>query len=330
MTIIRNGVVYDPAQGETAVRRSIFIRDGVFVAPSSSSSSFYSSSSSSPSGNDDDDDVRDNDEEAVIFDAEGAFVCPGFVDAHAHVMEHATPLGVSPDQHCLKHGVTTVVDAGSTGALTFPGLKHYVIAKAKTRVFALLHIACHGLSGAGCSGPDFDVGGESDHLNAIKPKLCAKVARENPDSVVGLKVRLDKSITDGGRIEEQVFHGSCEGAAMADLPLMVHHTFSGIEMGMSSPESPGLKPGDIYTHCFSAFAGKNAESIVDASSKTVRPWAQRWRKRRSAPVFCRTRSVPIFTAPVCLTKMPREEAKELRVYPMSWPSSWHWDSVWKR
>ena len=62
----------------------------------------------------------------------------------------------TPHPYC--QGVTTVVDAGSTGALTYPGLKHYVMEQAQTRVFALLHIACHGLSGAGCSGPDFDVG----------------------------------------------------------------------------------------------------------------------------------------------------------------------------
>ncbi len=36
---------------------------------------------------------------------------------------------------------------------------------------AFLHIACHGLSGAGCSGPEFGPGGESDHLNAIKVDL---------------------------------------------------------------------------------------------------------------------------------------------------------------
>ena len=88
MTIIRNGIVYDPAHGETAVKRSIFLKDGVIVT-----SSNYS-----------DDDDNDDDEEAVIFDAEGAIVCPGFVDAHAHVMEHATPLGVSADEYCLKNG----------------------------------------------------------------------------------------------------------------------------------------------------------------------------------------------------------------------------------
>ena len=89
MIIIRNGIVYDPAHGETAVSRSIFIKEGVILTSSTAV---------------DDDHDENDDDEAVIFDAEGAIVCPGFVDAHAHVMEHATPLGVSADEYCLKNG----------------------------------------------------------------------------------------------------------------------------------------------------------------------------------------------------------------------------------
>ena len=62
-------------------------------------------------------------------------------------------------------GVTTVVDAGSSGAMTYPGLKHFIMDKSRTRIFALLHVACHGLAGAGCSGPEFDVGNEKTDVN---------------------------------------------------------------------------------------------------------------------------------------------------------------------
>ena len=41
-------------------------------------------------------------------------------------------------------------------------------------------------------------GGENDHLNAVKKYLCAKVIKENRDTIVGVKVRLDKNITDDG------------------------------------------------------------------------------------------------------------------------------------
>ena len=62
-----------------------------------------------------------------------------------------------------------MVDGGSAGCMTFAGLKHYIIDRSDTRVLAFLHIAVHGLAGAGCSGTG--AGGESDHLNAIKVSL---------------------------------------------------------------------------------------------------------------------------------------------------------------
>ena len=65
-----------------------------------------------------------------------------------------------------------MVDAGSAGCMTFPGLRKFICEKSQTRVLAFLNIACHGLSGAGCSGPDFGPGGENDHINAIKLKPC--------------------------------------------------------------------------------------------------------------------------------------------------------------
>ena len=61
---------------------------------------------------------------ASIFDATGCIVTPGLIDAHVHCYEYATPLGVNPDETCLSRGVTTVIDAGSSGAL---GQKIYLI-----------------------------------------------------------------------------------------------------------------------------------------------------------------------------------------------------------
>ena len=47
-----------------------------------------------------------------VVEGAGLLCTPGLVDLHVHVYEHATPLGVNPDYHCLGRGVTTVVDAG--------------------------------------------------------------------------------------------------------------------------------------------------------------------------------------------------------------------------
>ena len=107
-------------------------------------------------------------------------------------------------------GVTTVVDAGSAGAMTFKGLKEFIVKSSKTRVLAFLHIACHGLAGAGCSGPEFGPGGESDHINAIKKDMCIKTIQDNREIVIGVKVRLDKNITDNGKNESAVFRSALE------------------------------------------------------------------------------------------------------------------------
>ena len=61
------------------------------------------------------------------IDATGLIVVPGLIDLHVHVYPGVSHYGVEPDATCLLRGVTTAVDAGSAGAVTFPGLRSYVI-----------------------------------------------------------------------------------------------------------------------------------------------------------------------------------------------------------
>ncbi len=148
--LIRGGHVLDPATGTNLERLDVLVRSGTVAAVGR--------------------DLRVGGDEggggaAEILDATGCFVSPGWIDLHAHVYEHATELGVDPDVHCLRRGVTTVVDAGSAGAMTFAGLRRFVAERSSTRVLALLHVAAHGLAGAGVADAG---GGESDHLNALK------------------------------------------------------------------------------------------------------------------------------------------------------------------
>ena len=52
-----------------------------------------------------------------VIDARGLYVTPGLIDLHVHVFPGASHYGIEPDPHCLATGTTTVVDAGSAGAL---------------------------------------------------------------------------------------------------------------------------------------------------------------------------------------------------------------------
>ena len=81
-----------------------------------------------------------------------------------------------------------MVDAGSAGCMTLPGLRKFIVEKSQTRILALLNIACHGMAGAGCSGTDFGPGGENDHLNSTKLKPCIDAIEANRDLIVGVKV----------------------------------------------------------------------------------------------------------------------------------------------
>ena len=81
-----------------------------------------------------------------VLDASDKIVTPGLIDVHVHVYDGVAPLGIPPDPSCVAKGVTTVLDAGSAGAHTFPGFRKYIVNVADTRVHALLNISVVGQS----------------------------------------------------------------------------------------------------------------------------------------------------------------------------------------
>ena len=81
-----------------------------------------------------------------VLDVSGKLVTPGLVDLHAHVYEGVTESGLNADIAGVKSGVTTLLDAGSSGSQTFDGLRSYIVSHAQTRIFCLVHIASLGLA----------------------------------------------------------------------------------------------------------------------------------------------------------------------------------------
>ena len=82
-----------------------------------------------------------------VVDVSGKLVVPGLIDLHVHAFWGSSAYGILPDAVNVAKGVTTVLDAGSSGARTFPGFRHYVIDQAVTRTFALLNISSMGIIG---------------------------------------------------------------------------------------------------------------------------------------------------------------------------------------
>lgn len=55
----------------------------------------------------------------TVIDAAGCIVLPGLIDFHTHVFHGGTAISVNPDIVCLPNGVTSVVDAGSSGWVNY-------------------------------------------------------------------------------------------------------------------------------------------------------------------------------------------------------------------
>jgi dihydroorotase len=179
---------------------------------------------------------------AETIDAAGLVLVPGLVDLHTHLYQGVSHYGIDPDASCLRRGVTTAVDAGSSGAQTFPGFRRYVIEHAETRIFAFLHVAVQGMITS--------LVGELEDLRWASPAQAIARAREHPDVIVGVKVRLGYQMV--GNDPQPALRLARQAAGQLGLPLMVHI------IDMRRPISwllPQLGEGDIVTHCFHANEG---------------------------------------------------------------------------
>lgn len=176
------------------------------------------------------------------IDATGLVLVPGLVDLHTHLYPGVSHYGIDPDASCLRRGVTTAVDAGSSGAQTFPGLRRYVIEHAKTRIFAFLHVAVQGMITS--------LVGELEDLRWASPAQAIARAREHPDVIVGVKVRLGYQMV--GDDPQPALRLARQAAGQLGLPLMVHVIDMRRPFGWLLPQ---LGEGDIVTHCFHANEG---------------------------------------------------------------------------
>ena len=192
---------------------------------------------------------------AQVLNASGKIVTPGLIDLHTHVFPYVGPYGIEPDPYFVSRGVTTVIDAGTSGAFTFPAFRRYTIERAATRIRALLHVVSIGMVAG--STPNM---GELEDLRYCDPKLAAKVASENKDLIVGFKIRFSKQYTGPNDLE-----GMKRARAAADeagLPLMIHIGGSYTPL----PEFLALmNKGDVVTHSFNS----HPNGLLDASGKLV-------------------------------------------------------------
>jgi dihydroorotase len=180
---------------------------------------------------------------AEVIDARGKIVAAGLIDIHAHLSREMLPA------HCLSTGVTSMVDAGSSGADNADEI--IAIAKsAPNRMRVLLNLSRSGLGGPG------------ELLDFTKADAAAarRVIESHADVVVGIKARLSRSVA--GERDIDAIRRAHEVTVPLNLPLMVH-------VGQTHSTMPAivaaLRPGDIVTHVYSP----PPNSILDTAGRVL-------------------------------------------------------------
>ncbi|MDR1828225.1 MAG: amidohydrolase family protein [Methylobacteriaceae bacterium] len=177
------------------------------------------------------------------FDATGKYVLPGLIDAHLH-LQYDGSNGVHADIHCPANGVTTAVDAGSTGTLTFPLYQKVNALRYFTTVKSFITPAPWGVQ-------------DTLHAENMDPEAFSEAAvfdvyRNYADSLVGLKLRMDAvTLEDYGikPLEKAVRIAEKVRAAGWRCILNVHCANLPAYLDISEIVN-GLQPGDILVHCF--------------------------------------------------------------------------------
>ncbi len=173
---------------------------------------------------------------AKTVDVAGLYVTPGLIDIHVHVYlwREAGGEAVQPDAFSFRSGVTTMVDAGSSGARTFDDFRDRIIRHAKTRVLAFLNIASAGMGT-----------GHEDDIEGLDAAAAARVAKANPGIIVGFK-----SAHYAGPAWESI-DAAVKAGEMTGLPVMVDFGRINAVRNINALFLDKLRPGDIYTHCYS-------------------------------------------------------------------------------
>jgi dihydroorotase len=195
-------------------------------------------------------------ESASAVDASGHLVVPGMIDLHVHVFEGISYLGIAPDPACLARGVTTVVDAGTSGADTFPGFRKYVIEASETRIFATLNISSQGMLSREI--------GELDGIKWASVPKALQTIEANRDLILGVKVRLTRDSIVGESAGLQPLYRAREAADAAGLPIMVHP--QNAWCASLDDVLAVMKAGDILTHSYHGMS----HGILDEQGKVRR------------------------------------------------------------
>jgi len=191
-----------------------------------------------------------------VIDVSEYYITPGLIDIHAHFDAQGADLNLNPDHNALRNGVTTAVDAGSSGADNFENFRRLVIDEARTRVLAFVNIVAAGMYGG-------QVENDPKQMNVEK---AVAIVNKHRDVIVGIKTAHYQP-ADWTAVDNAV-----KAAELSKTVCMVDfHPKPG--RGYSDLILKHMRPGDIHTH----FYGRLTPQL-DASKK-IQPYMLEARKR---------------------------------------------------
>ncbi len=190
------------------------------------------------------------------------YLSAGWIDSHVHCYPKSPIYHDEADCIGVNTGVTTVVDAGSTGANDIDDL-YALTRNATTQVYALLNIARTGI---------VTQNELADMAQIDKVGVCDAVKRL-PGFILGIKARMSSSVVGENGIKPLQCAKEIQ-QEIGGLPLMVH-------IGNNPPDLDDiaalLTSGDIITHCYNGKpnriltpAGELRASIKKALQRGVR------------------------------------------------------------
>ncbi|WP_404685592.1 amidohydrolase/deacetylase family metallohydrolase [Raoultella terrigena] len=190
------------------------------------------------------------------------YASAGWIDYHVHCYPNSPIYYDQPDSVGIATGVTTVIDAGSTGADDIDDF-YQLTRSAATEVFALLNISRVGLIAQN----------ELANMANVDADAVSQAVKRHPDFIVGLKARMSSSVVGDNGITP-LERAKAMQRENGDLPLMVH-------IGNNPPNldeiADLLSAGDIITHCYNGkpnriltASGELRASVTRALKRGVR------------------------------------------------------------
>lgn len=192
------------------------------------------------------------------------YLSAGWIDDHVHCFEEMNLYYDYPDAIGVEKGVTTVIDAGTTGAENI-GRFYELAQAAKTNVYALVNISKFGIV-------------EQDELadlTKVQSDLVRQALTEFPEFIVGIKARMSKTVIGENGIHPLLMAKTIQ-KENGNLPLMVH-------IGSNPPELSDILKNmtakDVLTHCFN---GK-PNGILDQQTDKIKDFV--WEAYRKGVIF---------------------------------------------